>query len=185
SRRRHTRSKRDWSSDVCSSDLTLAIQAHHSVQLFLLAVVNELVRIGQYQSGVVLLHRAELFEHSSPCTPHACPVFERDNRLMTSGHLFDELDINGFNKTHINNGGINFIGHLQSLVEQGTKTQYRYRVAMTADHGFANRHGIKACRHQSTYPRTTWITYRGRARILVTCIEQQSRFVFIRRRTDD
>src|SRR5699024_11460587 len=25
SRRRHTRSKRDWSSDVCSSDLTLAL----------------------------------------------------------------------------------------------------------------------------------------------------------------
>src|SRR5699024_11464694 len=27
SRRRHTRSKRDWSSDVCSSDLGLALQA--------------------------------------------------------------------------------------------------------------------------------------------------------------
>src|SRR5699024_11831028 len=28
SRRRHTRSKRDWSSDVCSSDLTLAGQGY-------------------------------------------------------------------------------------------------------------------------------------------------------------
>src|SRR5699024_11247466 len=27
SRRRHTRSKRDWSSDVCSSDLTTAVSA--------------------------------------------------------------------------------------------------------------------------------------------------------------
>src|SRR5699024_11467173 len=26
-RRRHTRSKRDWSSDVCSSDLTIVVQA--------------------------------------------------------------------------------------------------------------------------------------------------------------
>src|SRR5699024_12008805 len=26
--RRHTRSKRDWSSDVCSSDLPLALKAH-------------------------------------------------------------------------------------------------------------------------------------------------------------
>src|SRR5699024_11279908 len=29
SRRRHTRSKRDWSSDVCSSDLTTAGQIAH------------------------------------------------------------------------------------------------------------------------------------------------------------
>src|SRR5207249_8538152 len=28
SRRRHTRSKRDWSSDVCSSDLRVAIMNH-------------------------------------------------------------------------------------------------------------------------------------------------------------
>src|SRR5699024_12116763 len=32
SRRRHTRSKRDWSSDVCSSDLTAqTIKSHHNV----------------------------------------------------------------------------------------------------------------------------------------------------------
>src|SRR5207249_5042337 len=30
SRRRHTRSKRDWSSDVCSSDLSLQYQPHAS-----------------------------------------------------------------------------------------------------------------------------------------------------------
>src|SRR5699024_1003453 len=32
SRRRHTRSKRDWSSDVCSSDLTLAIAINRGFQ---------------------------------------------------------------------------------------------------------------------------------------------------------
>src|SRR5699024_11556732 len=31
SRRRHTRSKRDWSSDVCSSDLKLDISKHDKV----------------------------------------------------------------------------------------------------------------------------------------------------------
>src|SRR5207249_9679723 len=30
SRRRHTRSKRDWSSDVCSSDLTAELVAQHA-----------------------------------------------------------------------------------------------------------------------------------------------------------
>src|SRR5699024_11364026 len=29
SRRRHTRSKRDWSSDVCSSDLSMEALIHH------------------------------------------------------------------------------------------------------------------------------------------------------------
>src|SRR5699024_12105603 len=32
SRRRHTRSKRDWSSDVCSSDLVADDGAEHAVQ---------------------------------------------------------------------------------------------------------------------------------------------------------
>src|SRR5690606_40037555 len=42
SRRRHTRFSRDWSSDVCSSDLKLAVkkinELAHSEQPFLLAV---------------------------------------------------------------------------------------------------------------------------------------------------
>src|SRR5699024_1661094 len=33
SRRRHTRSKRDWSSDVCSSDLTIAWQGENGVEI--------------------------------------------------------------------------------------------------------------------------------------------------------
>src|SRR5699024_11534563 len=32
SRRRHTRSKRDWSSDVCSSDLTIHIVLRHLLE---------------------------------------------------------------------------------------------------------------------------------------------------------
>src|SRR5699024_11966578 len=35
SRRRHTRSKRDWSSDVCSSDLTLLSIPKRLVKIFL------------------------------------------------------------------------------------------------------------------------------------------------------
>src|SRR5699024_6187232 len=37
SRRRHTRSKRDWSSDVCSSDLNVALVARSEDKLSLLA----------------------------------------------------------------------------------------------------------------------------------------------------
>src|SRR5437868_12085852 len=45
SRRRHTRSKRDWSSDVCSSDLSAAdplysLLAAHALQLRALLIVS-------------------------------------------------------------------------------------------------------------------------------------------------
>src|SRR5699024_11867611 len=50
SRRRHTRSKRDWSSDVCSSDLTM----HLSTELLGLAVVagESLGGVGNIQAAV-------------------------------------------------------------------------------------------------------------------------------------
>src|SRR5207249_9343713 len=48
-RRRHTRSKRDWSSDVCSSDLTLALterimSAGHGGQILLSQSTYDLTR---------------------------------------------------------------------------------------------------------------------------------------------
>src|SRR5699024_4169628 len=49
SRRRHTRSKRDWSSDVCSSDLLRAIRAARSL----------LRRIGAH-ADVILFHDPDL-----------------------------------------------------------------------------------------------------------------------------
>src|SRR5699024_4074338 len=40
SRRRHTRSKRDWSSDVCSSDLTVDFFVKYAVPFFGLTLVG-------------------------------------------------------------------------------------------------------------------------------------------------
>src|SRR5699024_11272133 len=40
SRRRHTRSKRDWSSDVCSSDLNI-VQEHYEVHYIVLRASKE------------------------------------------------------------------------------------------------------------------------------------------------
>src|SRR5699024_11868069 len=45
SRRRHTSSKRDWSSDVCSSDLGLA-KAHGRVLGYVVMVVDQCPEIG-------------------------------------------------------------------------------------------------------------------------------------------
>src|SRR5437868_7613086 len=49
SRRRHTRSKRDWSSDVCSSDLFVA---DHVLEEFLLALDGVIAR-PQERAGLV------------------------------------------------------------------------------------------------------------------------------------
>src|SRR6266704_5021296 len=63
SRRRHTRSKRDWSSDVCSSDLDVAMEVDR------VAVADDGSRwLGEY-SGVLIdlpsLHSAGLI--AAPC----------------------------------------------------------------------------------------------------------------------
>src|SRR5699024_11700909 len=50
SRRRHTRSKRDWSSDVCSSDLS--------------SVAYNLLNDG-YTGKIIVFEKDQLYEHSS------------------------------------------------------------------------------------------------------------------------
>src|SRR5207249_6287031 len=63
SRRRHTRSKRDWSSDVCSSDLVAQIDLRARVYPFfrrLAAEVGETVHLGVLQkTSVVYLDKVE------------------------------------------------------------------------------------------------------------------------------
>src|SRR5207249_6769131 len=57
SRRRHTRSKRDWSSDVCSSDLAVALEiALRIVELRLVAreLTQRLVELRLERPGVDL-----------------------------------------------------------------------------------------------------------------------------------
>src|SRR5207249_8763169 len=44
SRRRHTRSKRDWSSDVCSSDLIAQEQGRFTVADVIRAIHNKMIR---------------------------------------------------------------------------------------------------------------------------------------------
>src|SRR5207249_6317611 len=51
SRRRHTRSKRDWSSDVCSSDL------------------NAWLRIGEDESVLVIVDRSEMGQGVTTALP--------------------------------------------------------------------------------------------------------------------
>src|SRR5207249_6460437 len=78
SRRRHTRSKRDWSSDVCSSDLCR--QFGHGYDLperLLLRVVvrNELVAVGKVAGHEQIVAARELWLH-----------FLRDRPLVLGEH---------------------------------------------------------------------------------------------------
>src|SRR5699024_2183639 len=74
SRRRHTRSKRDWSSDVCSSDLTDLdpfVLLDHCLQ-----VEEELGRVREFRWGPrvidvdVLLYNDEVIESERLRVPH-------------------------------------------------------------------------------------------------------------------
>src|SRR5699024_11442242 len=74
SRRRHTRSKRDWSSDVCSSDLDtyLKIVAGHEIHLeFQLAYLRLLLHVVYFLLQFVLLSllkkRTLMFHVISQC----------------------------------------------------------------------------------------------------------------------
>src|SRR5699024_11893790 len=71
SRRRHTRSKRDWSSDVCSSDLQMTLLCLYSLLLTLSCILDilshyfesllhlsfKLVELGWFQLNVWLLQK--------------------------------------------------------------------------------------------------------------------------------
>src|SRR5699024_11677127 len=74
SRRRHTRSKRDWSSDVCSSDLEFEAEIQKVVEqkgldLFLLMVTDilnsnsEVLAIGEAENKVENAFQVQLAEH--------------------------------------------------------------------------------------------------------------------------
>src|SRR5699024_11574889 len=84
--RRHTRSKRDWSSDVCSSDLQiLADEEHAELHAGIFRVITRrqfLLRFGQVERGTVDLGTTgdqegdepeELWNH----VPHATLRFDR------------------------------------------------------------------------------------------------------------
>src|SRR5207247_7003738 len=61
SRRRHTRSTRDWSSDVCSSDLFLAValDVDHRPNIYRLRALPELVDLDRDRVGQLLMQQLE------------------------------------------------------------------------------------------------------------------------------
>src|SRR5690606_40424355 len=78
SRRRHTRFSRDWSSDVCSSDLfetwTYTIEANAFLQHMVRRIVGALVDVGQGRCTIdefrAAFERARLMEKGVIAPPH-------------------------------------------------------------------------------------------------------------------
>src|SRR5699024_12070944 len=98
SRRRHTRSKRDWSSDVCSSDLALEIVDLH----------NETKKlVGKYSLGMkqrlgiarALLHNPELLILDEP-TNGLDPIGIKEIRSLILS-LAKDRNITIFVSSHI------------------------------------------------------------------------------------
>src|SRR5699024_11311416 len=87
SRRRHTRSKRDWSSDVCSSDLGDKVTAQYGVLdnhtcVIEMAEASGLKHLAQdvlnplstttYGTGELILHRSEERRVGKECRSRWC-----------------------------------------------------------------------------------------------------------------
>src|SRR5699024_11977692 len=68
SRRRHTRSKRDWSSDVCSSDLKTSLSSMFEA-------------VGSYAAGTMSLEDVEEFEAK------ACPTCGSCSGMYTANSM--------------------------------------------------------------------------------------------------
>src|SRR5699024_11261292 len=90
-RRRHTRSKRDWSSDVCSSDLPGAVHgladgryiAGHAGGCFVMHDANRLDLVAR-------ICTQPLFNGGGVCTPTPITRHEFDTQAQFISHPFPE-----------------------------------------------------------------------------------------------
>src|SRR5699024_12045740 len=93
SRRRHTRSKRDWSSDVCSSDLWLQRLAADAAQLA--AVFDEIMHTYPFANRQQLRQLLRHFVAAVPIDPANATKGEQEKfkreRRRTHQHLY-QLD---------------------------------------------------------------------------------------------
>src|SRR5699024_12028831 len=88
SRRRHTRSKRDWSSDVCSSDMSVAINQHNPDPLAL-QVRIPLFWIGYFYLAFFYLHVSQSKERMQMSLNNPCSHIH--NRLHTYQSSYDQF----------------------------------------------------------------------------------------------
>src|SRR6266513_744784 len=105
SRRRHTRSKRDWSSEVCSSDLlwidqvpiTLRAKAALELPHADAERVTCIEKAGAFARRQ-LEHRVQCFARGDQALPHA--QLESQCRLRRDGALGEASDMRGERKQH-------------------------------------------------------------------------------------
>src|SRR5436309_8017694 len=91
SRRRHTRFSRDWSSDVCSSDLLhLDLRILHHLQP--LALDGEDHDEGHVAGGAGHLHREAIVDVVEHADLAALEVPPTDGAVVIAGTVLDELD---------------------------------------------------------------------------------------------
>src|SRR5690606_40086248 len=85
-RRRHTRFSRDWSSDVCSSDLRLVGVVHVSNALGTVNPIGEIIALAKQAGAKVLIDGAQAVAHT--------PVDVQDlgcDFYVFSGHKLYEI----------------------------------------------------------------------------------------------
>ena len=92
SRRRHTRLVRDWSSDVCSSDLTYDLDIKNG--LFDIIELGHVTGKGKYDGRRLFIETAEAIRHDGKITAHGSVPFDFNISSPNIGRFFpgDSLD---------------------------------------------------------------------------------------------
>src|SRR5699024_10121371 len=86
SRRRHTRSKRDWSSDVCSSDLKKPAEKIEIGETIVIKPGDRIPLDGEITSGYTSINEA-------PITGESIPVDKTDGDIVFAGTINDSGSI--------------------------------------------------------------------------------------------
>src|SRR5699024_11493323 len=93
SRRRHTRSKRDWSSDVCSSDLKQVQKFQRDYGLRVNGIADEVTRkkIDEIWDASDSVKRSEERRVGKECRARRAPGHEIKKKVMTSRGQMEEI----------------------------------------------------------------------------------------------
>src|SRR5438067_12275403 len=83
SRRRHTISKRDWSSDVCSSDLCAAFGEVHALLAGPPGISAKAAQLAQFGADIVLVCRSEERRVGKECRSRRSPEHQKENGQST------------------------------------------------------------------------------------------------------
>ena len=77
--------------------------------------------------------------HAAARTAHNGILFHRHQHIVIGGKLQNKRIIERFDKTHIDQRGVELVRHLRRFRQQSAEVEYRHFFARAFHHAFADR----------------------------------------------